>query len=96
MGKFTFAGHSLSLVLLAFPIQIIYCRARQKLRRREMEPAILTEKIKAIASKREFLVQILAQPNLGTLRLDVTQALEELDELLDEFRLTFPAETSEI
>lgn len=61
-----------------------------------MEPAILTEKIKAIASKREFLVQILAQPNLGTLRLDVTQALEELDELLDEFRLTFPAETSEI
>lgn len=59
-----------------------------------MDSASLNQKINAIASKREFLIQLLDKPNLGTLRLDVTQALEELDELLDEFQLTFPGETS--
>lgn len=58
-----------------------------------MDQISLKEKISAIATKREFLVQLLDKPNLGTLRLDVTQALEELDELLDEFQLTFPGET---
>jgi hypothetical protein len=60
-----------------------------------MDSASLKEKINAIASRREFLAQLLDKPNLGTLRLDVTQALEELDELLDEFQLTFPGETSQ-
>jgi hypothetical protein len=59
-----------------------------------MDSANLKQKINAIANKREFLVQLLDKPNLGTLRLDVTQALEELDELLDEFALTFPGETA--
>jgi hypothetical protein len=55
-----------------------------------MDQAIITNKIKAIASKRELLVKLLAKPDLGTLRLDVNQALEELDELIDELKLTFP------
>jgi hypothetical protein len=52
----------------------------------------LQEKMKTIVSKRQFLVQLLAKPDLGTLRIDVNQALEELDELIDEFKLTFPEE----
>jgi hypothetical protein len=32
----------------------------------------------------------LEQPDLGTLRIDVNQALEELDDLIDEFKRTFP------
>lgn len=58
-----------------------------------MDQISLKEKINAIASKREFLLELRDKPNLGTLRLDVTQALEELEELLDEFQLTFPEET---
>ncbi|MCU0535815.1 MAG: hypothetical protein MUD14_18150 [Hydrococcus sp. Prado102] len=54
-----------------------------------MDKAMLQEKIALVASKREFLVQLLEKPNLGTLRLDVTQALEELDDLLEEYRITF-------
>jgi hypothetical protein len=50
----------------------------------------LREQVEQILNRREFLVQLLEKPNLGTLRLDVTQALEELDELQAEFRLTFP------
>jgi hypothetical protein len=55
-----------------------------------MDKATLQEKVNLVASKREFLVQLLEKPNLGTLRLDITQALEELDELLDEYKVTFP------
>jgi hypothetical protein len=55
-----------------------------------MDKATLQEKVSLVASKREFLVQLLEKPNLGTLRLDITQALEELDELLDEYKVTFP------
>jgi hypothetical protein len=54
-----------------------------------MDKAMLQEKIALVASKREFLVQLLEKPNLGTLRLDITQALEELDDLLEEYRTTF-------
>jgi hypothetical protein len=50
----------------------------------------LKERITQIASKREFLLQLLEQPNLGTLRIDVDQALEELDDLVEEFDKTFP------
>jgi hypothetical protein len=55
-----------------------------------MEPQLIKERIAQIESKRESLVQLLEQPNLGTLRIDVNQALEELDDLIDEFRRTFP------
>jgi hypothetical protein len=46
-----------------------------------------------IASKRDALVRLLEQPDLGTLRIDVNQALEEMDDLLEEFRQTFPTNT---
>lgn len=55
-----------------------------------MESQEIKERILLIESKRESLVQLLEQPNLGTLRIDVNQALEELDDLIDEFRRTFP------
>lgn len=58
-----------------------------------MDKATLQSKIAEIKSKRTFLEELLNKPNLGTLRLDVTQALEELDELIDEFYLTFPEES---
>jgi hypothetical protein len=50
----------------------------------------LREKVNAVRDKREFLLQLLNRPNLGTLRLDVTQALEELDELIEDYSQTFP------
>ncbi len=55
-----------------------------------MDQAIIKEKVSAIASKREFLVKLLDKPDLGTLRLDVNQALEELDDLIEELNSTFP------
>jgi hypothetical protein len=58
----------------------------------EIQPdvQVLRERFKAIESKRESLIQLLEQPNLGTLRIDVNQALEEIDDLIDEFKRTFP------
>ncbi|MBF2000135.1 MAG: hypothetical protein IGS50_20625 [Synechococcales cyanobacterium C42_A2020_086] len=50
----------------------------------------LRSRFKVIEGKRESLLQLLEQPNLGTLRIDVNQALEEIDELIDEFKRTFP------
>jgi hypothetical protein len=55
-----------------------------------MDRETLQEQINLVKNKREFLVQLLDRPNLGTLRLDVTQAIEELDELVEECDLTFP------
>lgn len=57
-----------------------------------MDEFTLKTRIAQIESKREFLVNLLEQPSLGTLRIDVNQALEELDELLEEFKETFPEE----
>ncbi len=57
-----------------------------------MDAATLKEKIIAIESQRDSLVNLLEQPDLGTLRIDVNQALEELDDLIDEFNRTFPEE----
>jgi hypothetical protein len=45
-----------------------------------------------ISQKRDLLVRLLEEPNLGTLRIDVNQALEEMDDLIDEFKQTFPPE----
>lgn len=55
-----------------------------------MDEQQLRERIAAIASKRETLERLLEQPNLGTLRIDVNQAIEEMDDLIDEFNRTFP------
>ena len=55
-----------------------------------MNPETLRERVTLIESKRESLVRLLEQPDLGTLRIDVNQAIEEIDDLLDEFKQTFP------
>ncbi len=60
-----------------------------------MDKATITAKITQIESKREFLVNLLEQPNLGSLRIDVNQALEELDELIADFKQTFTDEASQ-
>lgn len=55
-----------------------------------LDPQTLRERIQLIESKRESLLRLLEQPDLGTLRIDVNQALEEIDDLIDEFKRTFP------
>ncbi|AUS99318.1 hypothetical protein CLI64_02300 [Nostoc sp. CENA543] len=55
-----------------------------------MDLQTLKERIAAVQSKREYLLNLLEQPNLGILRVDVNQALEELDELIEEFSRTIP------
>ena len=57
-----------------------------------MSKAIIIDKIKSIADKRKALVELLDKPDIGSLRLDVNQALEELDELIEELNKTFPEE----
>ncbi len=56
-----------------------------------MDPILMQERIQFIESKRDMLVKLLEQPDLGTLRIDVNQALDEMDDLIDEFKKTFPA-----
>ncbi|MCY7321113.1 MAG: hypothetical protein LH660_04765 [Phormidesmis sp. CAN_BIN36] len=58
-----------------------------------MEAETIKERIKLIEGKRDSLLRLLEQPDLGVLRIDVNQALEEMDDLIDEFRRTFPAES---
>ena len=57
-----------------------------------MDKAEIRAKIAQMAAKRDSLVELLERPNLGTLRIDVDQSLEELDELIEEFNETFPEE----
>ncbi|MEM8830526.1 MAG: hypothetical protein AAGE96_14385 [Cyanobacteria bacterium P01_G01_bin.19] len=57
-----------------------------------MDKVEIRAKIAQMAAKRDSLVELLERPNLGTLRIDVDQALEELDELIEEFNETFPEE----
>jgi hypothetical protein len=59
-----------------------------------LDMEMIKEKVRVVESKRETLLQLLEQPDLGTLRIDVNQALEELDDLLEEFKRTFPEEQS--
>ncbi|BCL36943.1 hypothetical protein [Nostoc sp. MS1] len=55
-----------------------------------MDLQTLKVRITAVQSKRDYLLSLLEQPNLGILRVDVNQALEELDELLEEYNRTIP------
>ena len=57
-----------------------------------MDKVELKAKISQIADQRDSLVELLERPSLGTLRIDVDQALEELDELIEEYNETFPEE----
>lgn len=54
-----------------------------------MELQVIRDRIEQIKGKRDSLVRLLEQPDLGTLRIDVNQALEEMDDLLEEFDRTF-------
>lgn len=55
-----------------------------------MDSNTIRERITLIEGKRESLVKLLEKPDLGTLRIDVNQAIEEIDELIEEFKRTFP------
>ncbi|KKD35720.1 MAG: hypothetical protein WAN66_00030 [Limnoraphis robusta] len=55
-----------------------------------MDSNTIRERIALIETKRESLVKLLEKPDLGTLRIDVNQAIEEIDELIEEFKRTFP------
>lgn len=55
-----------------------------------MELQMIRDRIEQIKGKRDALVRLLEQPDLGTLRIDVNQALEEMDDLLEEFERAFP------
>jgi len=55
-----------------------------------MTPETIKAKIEAIATKRSALVQLSAQDNLGNLTIDVVQALEEINDLIEDFKKTFP------
>jgi hypothetical protein len=57
-----------------------------------MDRVAIQQQISQIEGKRELLLQLLERPDLGTLRIDVNQALEEMDDLIEEFKLTFPDE----
>lgn len=56
-----------------------------------MDIQVIRDRIAIIKGKREVLLKLLEQPDLGTLRIDVNQALEEMDDLLEEFDTIFPA-----
>ncbi|GAB4214248.1 MAG: hypothetical protein OHK0012_11890 [Synechococcales cyanobacterium] len=53
--------------------------------------ASLKSRIELIRQRRPAIARLLNKPDLGALRIDVVQALEEVDELLREFDQTFPA-----
>ncbi|NEP83637.1 MAG: hypothetical protein F6K17_33730 [Okeania sp. SIO3C4] len=55
-----------------------------------MDSQIIKVRLANIESKRESLVKLLEKPDLGTLRIDINQALEEIDDLIDELKRTFP------
>lgn len=55
-----------------------------------MEFTALQARIELIRSKRQSLLKLLEQPGIGTLRIDINQALEEIDDLLEEFDRAFP------
>ncbi|NEO52189.1 MAG: hypothetical protein F6K54_03285 [Okeania sp. SIO3B5] len=56
----------------------------------QMDSQIIKARVANIESKRESLVKLLEKPDLGTLRIDINQALEEIDDLIDELKRTFP------
>lgn len=55
-----------------------------------MDVKSLQARIAQVEGKRELLLKLQADPNLGILSLDVSQALIEMDDLMSEFRQTFP------
>jgi hypothetical protein len=75
---------------IRFQIQFGYNDERSNEDNLTMDKIIIQQKINLITAKREFLVKLSEQPNLGILKLDVIQALSELDDLIEDFSVTFP------
>jgi len=59
-----------------------------------MEFAALQTRIELIRTKRQSLLKLLEQPGIVTLRIDINQALEEMDDLLEEFDRAFPSQVT--
>ncbi|NJK40912.1 MAG: hypothetical protein HC934_05295 [Acaryochloridaceae cyanobacterium SU_2_1] len=57
-----------------------------------MDTQTMQERIAFLSTKRGLLVRLLEEPSLGTLRIDVNQALLEMDDLIDEFQKSFPSD----
>jgi hypothetical protein len=55
-----------------------------------MDVQSLQERIAQVESKRSLLLNFQADPTLSSLSLDIDQALIEMDDLMAEFRRTFP------
>ena len=55
-----------------------------------MDAKTLQERIAKVESKRALLLKFQADPTIGTLSLDVDQALIEMNDLMAEFKNTFP------
>ncbi|URR35419.1 hypothetical protein NBE99_12395 [Thermosynechococcus sp. HN-54] len=55
-----------------------------------MELSTLQERLAIVVAKRESLKKLLELPDNGTLRIDIESALTELDELISDFKRTFP------
>jgi hypothetical protein len=55
-----------------------------------MDTTTIRKRIDTIEEKRSVLLDLLENADIGTLRIDVNQALEEIDDLLEEFDRTFP------
>jgi hypothetical protein len=52
----------------------------------------LKGRIQSVRERRPAVARLLERTDLGTLRVDVNQALEEIDELLEEFEQTFSSQ----
>jgi hypothetical protein len=55
-----------------------------------MDAQNLQARVDQVESKRAQLLKFQADPNLSSLSLDIDQALIEMDDLMAEFRQTFP------
>ena len=55
-----------------------------------MDAKTLQNRIALVENKREMLLKLQTDPSIGLLSLDVSQALIEMDDLMTEFRRTFP------
>jgi hypothetical protein len=56
-----------------------------------MDKVEIIAKVREIEQRREYLVALLSTKNIGLLRTDIEQTLEELDDLIADFKSTFPA-----
>lgn len=71
-------------------IRYRYNRIRQPMEGAGMDVSLIRDRVQQLQAKRRVLVHLLERPDLGTLRIDVNQAIEEIDDLLAEVQRTFP------